>query len=326
MSTVPLLRIGTRASALALWQANAVRTALAVHGTRAELVEITTTGDGIQDRPLAGIGDTALFTRQLDEALLAGRVDLAVHSLKDLPSRIPDGLVLAAVSRREDPRDALVARGSIRWDTIPTGATIATGSVRRRAQLAWRRPDLVVVGIRGNVDTRLAKLDANPQWAATMLASAGLVRLGWGDRISDRLDPVVMLPAPGQGALGLVCRGDRQDVRALVRQAMHDPATATAVLAERALLGALDGGCQVPIAALGRVKDGALQFLARVLSQDGTTCLEESHTQSIDLSDPDGTEALAAALGLHAAERLRARGADSVLAAARAATESSHAS
>lgn len=322
--TRPTLRIGTRASALALWQANTVRAALAAQGTESALVEITTTGDGIQDRPLSGIGDTALFTRQLDEALLDGRVDLAVHSLKDLPSRIPQGLALVAVSEREDPRDALVARDGLCWATLPTGATVATGSVRRRAQLAWRRPDLVVTDIRGNLDTRLAKLDANPRWAATMLACAGLVRLGWAHRISERLDPDVMLSAPGQGALGMVCHAERDDVRALVRRAMHDPATGVAVLAERALLGALDGGCQVPIAALGRVDHGTLHFLARVLSHDGSTCLEESHTQSIDLSDPEGAEAKAAALGRHAAERLRTRGAESVLATARAAAESGY--
>jgi hydroxymethylbilane synthase len=187
----------------------------------------------VQHVPLARIGSTALFTRQIDEAMLEGRIDLAVHSLKDLPTTLPEGITLAAVAEREDARDALVGRGPIRWADIPEGATVATSSLRRRAQLLHLRPDVVVVDIRGNVDTRLARLDRTPEWTAILLAAAGLVRLDLGHRIGERLPPEVMLPAPGQGALAVTARTGDAAAIAAARAAVHHPPTALAVAAER---------------------------------------------------------------------------------------------
>ena len=200
------LRVGTRSSALALWQTERVRTLLAEAGHPTDRIEIKTTGDLTPDIPLSQIGSRALFTKQIDDALLERRIDLAVHSLKDLPTVLPDGITVAAVSAREDPRDALVGRGSIRWVDLPPGAIIATSSLRRRAQLLSARRDLHIADIRGNVDTRLAKLDARQDWNAIVLAAAGLIRLGFADRIGERLSPDVMLPAPGQGALAVTTR------------------------------------------------------------------------------------------------------------------------
>src|SRR4051794_28138077 len=170
-------------------------------GQETELVPIKTTGDLAIDVPLFRLGSRAIFTKQIDDALLEGRIDLAVHSLKDLPTQLPDSIIIAAVGTREDPRDALVGRTALRWSDIPRGGVIGTSSLRRRAQLLHARPDLVVSDLRGNVDTRLAKLDAHHGWTAIVLATAGLVRLNLGDRIGERLSPELMLPAPGQGAL-----------------------------------------------------------------------------------------------------------------------------
>lgn len=314
--TAPL-RVGTRASALALWQTERVRDALGARGTATERVEITTTGDAVLDVPLASIGSVALFTRQLDDALLAGRIDCAVHSLKDLPSRLPDGIALAAVSDREDPRDALVAKGGHRFAALPEGATVATSSLRRRAQLLAARPDLHVVDIRGNVPTRLARLDEAPSWHATLLATAGLVRLGLADRITERLDPAVMLPAPGQGALAVTVRTDDAATAHAVRAAIHHEATACATAAERGFLRALDGGCQVPLAAHATVAPAgegwALALEGRVVALDGRDA-RHGHLAA-EVADPDA----AWALGLRLGERLLAEGAGPLLAAARRA-------
>ena len=273
------LRIGTRASALALWQTERVRARLADCGYRTERVEIRTTGDLVQEVPLSRIGDRALFTKQLDDALLEGRIDVAVHSLKDLPTRLPDGIALAGVGLREDPRDALVTRSGYRWATLPEGATVATSSLRRRSQLLRRRRDLQIAEVRGNVDTRLAKLDRNAgDWAGIVLAAAGLIRLGLEARISERLPLEVMLPAPGQGALAATSRIDHDHAREALRRALHEPAVELAVLAERAFLRALEGGCQVPIAALAHLVDEpggrTLRLRGRVLSLDGDACVE----------------------------------------------------
>ncbi len=208
------LRIGTRSSALAVWQTERVRSLLRVTGSETERVEIKTTGDLTPDVPLSMIGSRALFTKQIDDALLENRIDLAVHSLKDLPTELPSGIIIAAVSTREDPRDALVGRGPLRWTELPPAAMIATSSLRRRAQLLSFRPDLRIVDLRGNVDTRLAKLDARPEWSGIVLATAGLVRLGLAERIGERLPPDVMLPAPGQGALAVTVRVDDAEVQA----------------------------------------------------------------------------------------------------------------
>jgi hydroxymethylbilane synthase len=231
----PPLRIGTRASALALWQTEHVRARLHVAGITTDRLEIRTTGDMVQHVPLAKIGSRALFTRQIDDAMVEGRIDLAVHSLKDLPTTLPEGIALVAVGEREDPRDALVGRDPATWNALPQGAVLATSSLRRRAQALHLRPDLQIRDIRGNVDTRLAKLDAASGWAAILLATAGLVRLGLGGRIGERLPPEIMLPAPGQGALAVTARAGDARAAEAARAVHHEP-TALAVTAERAFL------------------------------------------------------------------------------------------
>jgi hydroxymethylbilane synthase len=312
--TAPL-RVGTRASALALWQTERTREALAAAGIPTERIEITTTGDHVLDVPLARIGSVALFTRQLDDALLAGRIDCAVHSLKDLPSRLPEGIVLAAVSSREDPRDALVAKGGLGFAVIPHGAVIATSSLRRRAQLLAARPDLGIVDVRGNVETRLRRLEEHGDWHATMLAVAGLVRLGLGDRITERLDPVIMLPAPGQGALAVTARADDAETIAALRRVMQDEATAVATAAERGFLRALDGGCQVPIAAHAIATPHAggwqLALRGRVVALDGREAFEGTR------DEPVADIAAAWAAGESLGRMLLADGAGPILDAAR---------
>lgn len=311
-----MLRIGTRGSALALWQTEHVRAALAAAGHATQRIEIKTTGDLVQDVPLARIGSRALFTKQIDDALLAGTIDLAVHSLKDLATHLPDGIALGAVGPREDPRDALIGRGPIRWADIPHGATIATGSLRRRAQLRHARPDLRIVDLRGNVDTRLAKLDAQPEWSAIVLASAGLVRLGLDARIGERLSTELMLPAPGQGALAITARADDAFTLAAVRRVLHHRPTGVAVAAERAFLRRLEGGCQVPVAALADVAlDGILRLRGRVIALDGDRMVEGQ----LDIAHAD--ENHADGLGIRLAEQLASQGAATILAEVRAAAE-----
>ncbi len=313
MSGRPAFRIGTRGSALALWQTERVRHLLARAGHETERVEIRTTGDMVQDVPLARIGAAALFTRQIDEAMLAGRIDLAVHSLKDLPTEMPLGLALAAVSEREDPRDALVGRGPLRWADLPRHGTVATSSLRRRAQLLHVRPDLGVVDVRGNVDTRLAKLDAAPGWAAILLAAAGLLRLGLGGRIGERLPAEVMLPAPGQGALAITARADDARAIAAARAAVHHQPSAVEVAAERAFLRRVEGGCQVPVAARATLDDDrTIRLHGRVIALDGSRMVEGHE------SAPAGEIEDAERLGVALAEGLIARGAAEILAQVRA--------
>jgi hydroxymethylbilane synthase len=306
-----VLRVGTRGSALALWQTERVRGMLAAHGVPTERIEIRTTGDVILDRPLSQIGSRALFTKQLDDALLEGRIDLAVHSLKDLPTQLPDGIAAGAVGLREDPRDALVGKGPLRWADVPEGATVATSSLRRRAQLLRARPDLAIEDIRGNVDTRLAKLDASATWSAIMLASAGLTRLGFAARIGERLPFDVMLPAPGQGALAATVRDGDAATLATLRRVLHDETVARAVAAERGFLNRLEGGCQVPVAAHAEVADGRLTLKGRVVSLDG----REQADGELAGAARDAAEA--AALGRALAERLLEEGAAEILAAVR---------
>jgi hydroxymethylbilane synthase len=312
-----ILRIGTRSSPLALWQTERVRTLLLAGGQETERVEIKTTGDLAPETPLAKIGSRALFTRQIDDALLDGRIDLAVHSLKDLPTQLPDGIVIGAIGTREDPRDALVGRGPLRWKDLSRGGTIGTSSLRRRAQLLSLRPDLNVVDLRGNVGTRLAKLDANPEWTGILLATAGLVRLGLEHRIGERLSLELMLPAPGQGALAVTVRADERRVAAVVRRAVHDPATSLPVSAERAFLRRLEGGCQVPVAAYGELRKAGqtsgLYLHGRVVSSGGESLVEGRRIGS------GRDEEAAAALGIELAEQVLADGAGAILAEARAA-------
>jgi hydroxymethylbilane synthase len=313
VSDRPALRVGTRGSALALWQTERVRQLLSDAGHATERVEIRTTGDMVQDVPLARIGSAALFTRQIDEALLAGRTDLGVHSLKDLPTVLPEGVAVAAVSERADPSDALVGRGPIRWSEVPRHATVATSSLRRKAQLLHARPDLRVSDLRGNVDTRLRKLDSAQGWSAILLAAAGLLRLGLGDRIGERLPSEVMLPAPGQGALAVTARAD--DLRAIgaARAAVHHRPSALAVSAERAFLRRMEGGCQVPVAALAVLADDTLRLHGRVIALDGSR-LAEGH-ESARIHEASDAERLGTAL----AERLIREGAAEILAEVRAA-------
>ena len=312
------LRIGTRGSALAVWQTERVRSLLLASGYETERVEIKTTGDLTPDVPLARIGSRALFTKQIDDALLENRIDLAVHSLKDLPTELPPGITIAAVSAREDPRDALVGRKPLRWADLPIGAVIATSSLRRRAQLLNSRPDLRVVDIRGNLDTRLGKLDARPEWSGIVLATAGLVRLGLDQRIGERLSPDIMLPAPGQGALAVTVRVEDREVQSAVHGAVHDAAASVEVAAERAFLRRLEGGCQVPVAAYAQLQGvpsgSRLQLRGRVISLEGESTVEGRE------AGPASNEAAAEALGVNLAERLLADGADVILAAVRTAT------
>ena len=312
------LRIGTRASALALWQTEQVRARLATHGYGTERVDVHTTGDIVQDVPLAKIGGRAFFTKQLDDAMLEGRIDLAVHSLKDLPTELPDGLVLAAVGLREDASDALVARDGLQWATLPGGALVATSSLRRRAQLLRARPDLRVLDLRGNVDTRLAKLDRNGEWSAILLAAAGLVRLGLEGRISERLSFDVMLPAPGQGALAATVRADDLVARDAVRRALHDVSTELAVSAERGFLRRLEGGCQVPVGAHAEVRRDAeravVRLRGRVVSLTGQASAEGVR------AGPVATAGEAEALGVALAEQVLAEGAGAILGSIQAAS------
>jgi hydroxymethylbilane synthase len=263
-----VLRIGTRGSKLALWQAEWVAGRLAELGQAAEIIVISTRGDENTRQPLGSLSGTGVFTREIQQALRRSQVDAAVHSLKDLPTDPVDGIALAAVPPRESARDAVVSRSRDTLDNLPPGARIGTSSLRRAAQLRYLRSDLEAVDIRGNVDTRLRKLDAG-EYDALILAEAGLLRLGWADRISQVLSPEQMLPAPGQGALAIECRSDDElALRAL--KVLNDEATLCSVTAERNVLAALYAGCSAPVGAWGQVNaNGELELLAAVLSHDG---------------------------------------------------------
>lgn len=270
------LRLGTRGSRLALWQAEWVRDALQRSGTAVEIVIITTQGDAQTDRPLHQLEGTGFFTKAIEDALLAGKVDLAVHSLKDLPTRLPDGLALGAVPARHDPAEALVAReaAATSLDALPAGARVGTSSLRRSSQLRYRRPDLDVVSLRGNVPTRVDKVAAGREGLdAALLALAGLERLGLGASVTARLDPLDVMPAPGQGALGLEIRADDRRAAAALAP-LHDAPAHAAVTAERGLLAALGGGCQAPVGAWVGGPEGRLY--GRVTASDGAVQLTAS--------------------------------------------------
>jgi hydroxymethylbilane synthase len=308
------LRLGTRGSPLALWQARHVAELLRPHaaGRPIELVLIETTGDRARDRPLAQIGGDGLFTKEIQNALLAGTADVAVHSLKDLPTLPVPELLLAAVPARGPTGDALVSHRHARFDTLPRGATVATSSLRRRAQALCRRPDLNLVNVRGNVETRLRKLEEQGL-DALLLAEAGLRRLGLEGHITEVLDREWMLPAVGQGALGLECRADDPSTRALLGL-LDDPATHCAVLAERALLRGLGGGCLVPLGALAVVEGQTLTLRGAVLSPDGRRRLAGTAA---------GPTAMAEAVGQRLAGELRRQGADEMLGQVRGLRETS---
>jgi hydroxymethylbilane synthase len=270
------LIIGTRGSRLALWQANFVADLIRTCFPALDVAtkHIITTGDKILDVPLAKIGGKGLFTKELEKELLAGGIDLAVHSLKDLPTELPPGLKLAAVPERADPGDALVSARYAHIDSLPPGARLGTSSLRRKAQLLHYRPDLAVTDLRGNLDTRLAKLHSQ-ELDAIVLAVSGLERLGWQHHITQVLPGDVCLPAVGQGALAIESRED-DPALAEIMTFLHHPQTAAAVAAERAFLHQLQGGCQVPIAAHGRVAAGVLELQAAILSPDGRRKMRDS--------------------------------------------------
>jgi hydroxymethylbilane synthase len=267
-----MLVIGSRGSQLALWQANYIRDRLTARGLESRIEIIKTTGDKIQDAPLNKIGGKGLFTKEIEEALLDRRVDLAVHSLKDLPTELPKGLAIAAYPQRADPRDAIIG-GKLR--DLKLGATVGTSSLRRIAQLNRLRPDLNILSIRGNVDTRINKVERG-EYDAIVLAAAGLRRLGWGDIISEVFRPDILCPAVGQGALAVETLEEGEGFDACAP--LDDPWTRLPVSAERAMLAELGGGCQVPIGAFGTLENTELFLTGAVFSPDGVTMIRYTAT------------------------------------------------
>jgi len=294
------LRIGSRGSQLALWQANHIAALLREQGHKVELEIIRTTGDKITDVSLAQVGTKGMFTKEIEEALAGGRVDLAVHSLKDLPTEVPPGFELAAITRREDPRDVLLSQKHDGLSHLPQGARVGTSSLRRQAQLKVLRPDLEIQPLRGNVDTRLRKLESG-EFDAIILAAAGLRRLGRTELVREFIPAETMCPAAGQGALGIEIRAGESTTRQHLRF-LDDAAARTATSCERALLHQLGGGCQVPIGAFAEARGQRLHLTAVVAHPDGSRVLREAQEGA-------GPEKLAAAV----ANALLARGAQEIL-------------
>ncbi|MEW6107930.1 MAG: hydroxymethylbilane synthase [Nitrospirota bacterium] len=302
--------IGTRGSKLALWQAEWVKSELQKinPGLNVELKKIKTTGDKILDVPLAKVGGKGLFVKEIEEALLRGKADLAVHSMKDVPTDFPEGLHLAVICKREDPRDAFITRirGSkfeIRnFKDLPKGSTVGTSSLRRSCQLLNIRPDLKISQLRGNLDTRLRKLDEG-QFDAIILAAAGVKRLGWSERITEVIEPEISLPAIGQGAIGIECRVKDKFINKLIAPLNHEE-TSACVRAERACLKKLEGGCQVPIAAYARLVNGKIVMDGLVGSVSGDRLIK-GHIK--------GSASDAGSLGIILAEDLLSKGADKIL-------------
>ncbi len=301
-----IIKIATRKSPLALWQAEFVRDELIkLHpGLQVQLVKMSTQGDKILDVPLAKIGGKGLFIKELEQGILAGVADIAVHSMKDVPVEFPDGLHLPVVCKREDPRDAFVSNNYASLDELPQGAKVGTSSLRRECQLRTLRPDLAILPLRGNVNTRLAKLDAG-DYDAIILAVAGLKRLGFEDRIGSALTPEQSLPAIGQGAVGIETRIDDEEINALIAPLRCND-TWTILLAERAMNKRLAGGCQVPIAGYATLDNGQISMRGLVGRPDGSLMLR---------AEVGGAVANAEAIGIALAEDLLAQGADKILAA-----------
>lgn len=270
------IRIATRGSELALWQTHWVRARLEERnpGSRFETLTIKTTGDIILDVPLAKIGDKGLFTKELDFSLLRGETDFAVHSLKDLPTKLPEGLAIAAITQRWDARDVLISRNGELLDQLPQGARIATGSLRRRSQLLHHRPDFEILEIRGNLNTRFRKFD-EADWDAMILAAAGVERLGWSGRISEKISTDILLPAVGQGSLAILCREEDSETREFL-SCMEDHNSMLAARAERSLMRTLEGGCQVPIGAHAVVSEKGISLAGCVCSLDGRSWIRDS--------------------------------------------------
>ena len=303
-NTSRTLRIATRKSALALWQAEYVKAKLLEHHPRlqVELVPMSTQGDKILDTPLAKIGGKGLFIKELEIAMLEGRADIAVHSMKDVPVAFPEGFGLHAICERENPFDAFVSNTYESLDALPQGAVVGTSSLRRQCQIRKHRPDLIIKDLRGNVNTRLAKLDAN-EYDAIILASAGLIRLGMESRIRMPLPESVSLPAVGQGAVGIECRNDDAELIELL-SALNHSETHTRVTAERAMNERLEGGCQVPIGSFATLNDNALTLTGMVGKPDGSTRLFASAT---------GPTENAQSIGVEVAEALLEQGAGDIL-------------
>lgn len=302
--TVKTLRIATRKSPLAMWQAEHIKSRLqALHeGLEVELVTFTTQGDKILDTPLAKIGGKGLFVKELEVAMLDGRADIAVHSMKDVPMEFPEGLELGVICDRENPQDAFVSNKYKSLNELPQGAVVGTSSLRRQCQIQQQRPDLAIKSLRGNVQTRLSKLDAG-EYDAIILAAAGLLRMGMEERLTSYISTEQSLPAGGQGALGIEWRVGDTAIQELVKP-LHDEHTAACVLAERALNRRLQGGCQVPIAAYAELENGQLQLRGLVGSVDGSTMLR---------TEQAGTAADAEKIGIAAAEHLLEQGAGEIL-------------
>lgn len=302
---MPLVRIATRNSPLALWQAEFVKAELEKYHSdvQVELIGFTTRGDVLLDSPLSKVGGKGLFVKELEVAMLNGDADIAVHSMKDVPMEFPEGLELAVICEREDPRDAFVSNKYKTIADLPQGAVLGTSSLRRQCQIGAIRPDLKIKDLRGNVNTRLKKLD-DGEYDAIVLAAAGLKRLGMSERIAECLNTQTSLPAGGQGAVGIECRSDDASVKALLAPLMHQT-TATQVLAERALNRRLEGGCQVPIASFAEVNAGSVSMRALVGSLDGRIMLRAEGKDSVDNAE---------LLGIRLAEELLAKGAGDILA------------
>jgi hydroxymethylbilane synthase len=299
-----IIRIATRKSPLAMWQAEHVAAQLkAAHpGLSVEIIGMSTQGDKILDTPLAKIGGKGLFVKELEARMLDGSADIAVHSMKDVPVELPEGLHLAVILKREDPRDAFVSKQYTSLDDLPEGARVGTSSLRRQCQLSGRRPDLNIQPLRGNVNTRLKKLD-DGEYDAIILASAGLIRLGFAARIRSFIQPEDSLPAIGQGAIGIECRSDDKPINQLL-SALHDADTASCVLAERAMNTRLEGGCQVPIGGYATLENDELYLRGLVGTVDG---------REIIRADIRGPREEAGALGTQLAETLLQQGAADIL-------------
>jgi len=300
----PIVRIATRKSALALWQAEYVKAQLEHYhqGIQVELVPMTTKGDIILDTPLAKVGGKGLFVKELEVAMLENRADIAVHSMKDVPVEFPEGLGLEVICPREDPRDAFVSNTISCFSELPTGAIVGTSSLRRQCQIKALRPDLEIRDLRGNVNTRLKKLD-NGDYDAIILAAAGLLRLEMPERIQEYIAPEMMLPANGQGAVGIECRNNDQTIKALLAP-LEDKTTRYRVLAERAMNRALEGGCQVPIGSYAVVDGNNLHLRGLVGAVDGSEIIQAELKGTIDQGEQ---------LGEKLAEMLLAQGADKIL-------------
>ena len=299
------VKIGSRDSALAMWQTKHVISELekVTSEYAFEIVPLKTKGDKILDVSLAKVGDKGLFTKELEAAMLDKTTDLAVHSMKDVPTNLVDGLIIGSILKREDPRDVLISPKGYTFQTLPEGAKVGTSSLRRKAQLQNLRPDLKICDVRGNLNTRMRKMHEE-NFDALILAAAGVIRMGWSDEISEYLPMDISLAAVSQGAIGIECREDDAEIMALIAK-INDEETATCVCAERALLRALEGGCQIPIAAHAVIKNDTLKLNGLVASLDGKRVIKETLSGNKDNAEE---------IGLELAKKLTALGADEILA------------